>query len=653
MKFWNEIIPNITSNSSTYDSKPMQTPSFTPPKSQPPWILTHPVGKSTYIDRFENFHKPYVPHQGVIRITGTSAPDNMMGNVVYGTVVNSPGNVPSKEPESKGLSSTVTVAVCSVILLFNLCLLVVLYLTCQRKRKMRNAVQKNDEAPSGVDEPNEDKLLNGCNIMKIVSKSERSDDTYEAVKSSRSGRFKIPRQMSNSTIDAHTKVRDWITNEIVYKYSPRFLRRPRHSNDSKSQETKAHTSPTNDNNSTLGRSPTRPVSPNEPQKNPRPPLLKSSSIPVQKNKHPEKVSIAIDATPSGRGPSVLAQQPIELTKSLDRPNFDAPLRRSFTMEDFSLIQATTNKQELRKSTTSINLKFPPHEAQIIRIDHSHSKSDPVQDFNNTKRLKTFDPNSDVSVTCRDEEADKIPLTPEESLMTIKRRNFPKVLPDYPSREALAKKRRSMPVANHMFSPIPEMPGRFQPSSPTHKTFGKLPPAPPLRTTSTLTRKPTGQPPVCQSAPMLVQEPPPSPEPELTCNNLYVGPLIPRLNKTELSSSESSKLNTQPIYDKLRPKGGGEKGGGKGVARTIITTDPYQPIKKVEPKVIIKPTMARNLSDPKKHIPRVNLNESFSEEETKRLLKPTQIPTLMKGKEGSSSSSTPSDESDTGTVVKRM
>jgi neuroligin len=649
MKFWNEVFPEITSNNFT---------PHTVHKSPPPWILTNPPRKSTYIDKFENFHKPYNPTQGFIRVTGTSAPDNMVGNVVYGTVVKSPGEAPplapGPEPDSRGISTTVTIAMSSIFLLSNLLLFVVLYLTCYRKRKLRSAAQKNDEAPAGPDEENEAKLIDGCNLMKIVSRSERSDDTYEAVKSHRScGKFKVPRQMSSSTIDAHTKVRDWITNEIVYKYSPRFLRRPRHGSD-KSHEGKTHR---NDNNSTLGRSPTRPVSPSDDHKNHRPPLVKSSSIPVQKSKKVQKVSVAIDATPSGRGPSVLAQQPIELTKSLDRPNFEGPLRRSLTMEDFSVIQPAAQKQELRKSTTSINLKYPSPEAPtVIRIEHAHSKSDPVQDFCSTKKLKTFDPNSDVNVTSRDETSPKVPLTPEESLMTIKRRNFPKVLPDYPSREALVKKRRSMPVANHLFTPIPEMPGQPQPHSPTSKIFGKLPPAPPLRTTSTLTRKVQNQtPPVCQSAPMLAQEPPPSPEPEVTCNNLYFGPLIPKLSKTELSSSESSRLNTQPIYDKLRAGGAADRGVGKSVAKTIITADPSNPIKKVEPKVIIKPTMARNVSDPKKHIPRVVLHDNLAEDEkSKSLLKPSQIPTLTKGsKESSSSESTPSEESDTGTVVKRL
>ncbi|KYB27545.1 neuroligin-3 [Tribolium castaneum] len=626
MRFWNEAVPDLTTNITTpLLKKPMQTPPISPPRKTPPWILTHPPRTTTYVDKYENFHKPYY---GVVRVTGTSPPDNIMNNVVYGTEIKSPS--PVSEPESKGISTTVTIAMCSIFLLSNLCLFVVLYLMCYRKRK-RNG-QKTDENPVAPDEETGNKLMDGCNLMKIVSKSERSEDTYEAVKSHQSGgRFKVARQMSSSTIDAHTKVRDWITNEIVYKYSPGILRRPRQNQD-KSQESKVQNE---EKNSTLGRSPTRPVSPvlaEEPPKT-RPPLVKSSSIPVQKSRV-EKVSVAVDATPSGRGPSVLAQQPIELTKSLDRPNFDTPLRRSLTLEDFTIIQP---KQELRKSTTSINLKFPQPDSTVVRIEHAHSKSDPVQDFT-PRKLLTFDPNSDVNVTSREEEV-KVPLTPEESLMTIKRRNFPKVLPDYPSRDALAKKRRSMPVSHLVFSAIPELPRK------PGKSFGRLPPAPPLRTTSTLTRKAPNQTPVCQSAPMLAQEPPSSPEPEVACNNLYVGPLIPKLHKTELSSSESSKLNTQPIYDKLRVARGSEK-TTKGIAKTIITTDPNQPIKKVEPKVIIKPTMARNVSDPKKHIPRVVLREDEEK-------KPSLIPTLVKGKESSSEESTPSEESDTGTVVKRL
>ncbi|RZC32962.1 neuroligin-3, partial [Asbolus verrucosus] len=657
MKYWNEVFPGISYNYTynTAPKRPLREPSFHIPKSPPPWILTNIPRKDTYINKYENFHKPYYPEKnkyGIIKIKGTSAPDNMMNNnIVYGSVLNAP------ESENKGISTTVTIVLGSIFLLSNLCLFLFLYLRRYRKRKMRNGTQKCDEAVPREDDLNQMKLIDGCNIMKIVGKSSRSDDTYEAVKTSGSSRkLKLPRQMSSSTIDAHTKVRDWITNEIVYKYSPRFLRHPRQSNDNKFPEAKRETTPSHDNNSTLGRSPTRPVSPNDNYKNHRPPMIKSTSIPINKIKKTQKVSVAIDATPSGRGNSVLAQQPIELTKSLDRPNFDAPLRRSLTLEDFSVITPTiTTKQELRKSTTSINLKFPPPDVPtVIRIEHAHSKSDPVQDYyaySNPKKLKTFDPSSDINVTSRDDSVHKVPLTPEESLMTIKRRNFPKVLPDYPSREALAKKRRSMPVSNHLFSPIPEIPTQSKTNFSTNKNFSKLPPAPPLRTTSTLTRKMNGNQTqaVCQSAPMLAQEPPLSPEPEVTCNNLYFGPLIPKLTKTDLSSSESSRLNTRPVYDKIRVTNENEKRIVKPVAKTIITTDPHQPIKKIEPKVIIKPTIARNMSETKKNIPRVVVHDNLPEEEKgRKLLKPSQIPTIIKGsKESSGSESTPSEESDTG------
>lgn len=226
----------------------------------------------------------------------------------------------------------------------------------------------------------------------------------------------------------------------------------------------------------------------------------------------------------------------------------------------------------------------------------------------------------------------------------------------------------MPVSNLLFLPIPEIPLLSQPSTPCNKIYAKFPPAPPLRTTSTLSRRvnQTQAAPVCQSAPMLAQEPIAEPEPEVTCNNLYVGPLIPKLNKSnkEMSSSENSKLNTQPIYDSLRGEGD-KKTVRPPMVRTIITTDPEHPIKKVEPKVIIKPSMMRSLSDPKKNIPRVNLQENVieavrdneedkGEEKVKKMVKPSQIPTPIKGsKESSSSDSSPSEGSDTGTIVKKL
>ncbi|KAJ8977445.1 hypothetical protein NQ317_007801 [Molorchus minor] len=180
-------------------------------------------------------------------------------------------------------------------------------------------------------------------------------------------------------------------------------------------------------------------------------------------------------------------------------------------------------------------------------------------------------------------------------MTIKRRKFPKVLPDHPGREALNHKRRSMP-AHGLFLPIPESSSFSQPNSPTNKSFTKLPPTPPPRTTTL--QKQSSIPFVYLSEPILAEEPF-TPEPEVVCNNLYVGPLIPK----EKSVSKGEELNTQPIYSSLRDNKQIDNKDNK--AKTVITTNSNTPIKRADPKIIVRPTLSRRGSDekPVKH-PRV-------------------------------------------------
>lgn len=109
---------------------------------------------------------------------------------------------------------------------------------------------------------------------------------------------------------------------------------------------------------------------------------------------------------------------------------------------------------------------------------------------------------------------------------------------------------------------------------------------------------------CQSPALFASEPPSPSEPELSCNNLYVGPLIPHAY---------NKLNTQPIYDNLRaPKENDIKDRGT-TPKAIIIADQNNPVRRIEPKIIIKPTMTRTLSDPHKNksIPRVCVNDNLS------------------------------------------
>lgn len=619
--------------------------------------------------KFENFYKPLdnpptKDEFGVVQNYGKDRPYNFEKN--YGVIRNGPA-----EPQNVKQSTSLNLFIVGglfLIVMLNIFILGGLYYKCYRTKCKNNATKSDDQRNSICEEKDtkvtdEAVIENGCNFVTILRRSSsksRDDDSKSGSRKSK----KLSRQMSNSTIDAHTKVRDWITQEIVQKYSPRIIKRPRTASIKVPKSSAANIPLDFEKDSTLGRTPTRPVSPTDDTKKVK----------------PTKVSVAIDATPSGRGPSVLMQQPIELTKSLDCPVFspevEIPLRRSMTLEDFSP-KTVDCKRDLRKSTTSINLKYSPEiEPTIIKIDHSHTKSEPVEDiygFTSLKHLKTFAPNADVNVTSR-EEVDVAPLTPEEALQTIKRRNFPKVLPDHPGREALAHKRRSMP-AHCLFLPIPENPSLSQPNSPNNRSLLKYPPAPPPRTTSSLDRNNSLPQCVSHSEPMLAEEPPAKEEPELVCNNLYVGPLVAKHKKPELK-----KLNSQEIYASLKPKT--ENSEPRPTSpKTIISANADAPIKKLDPKYVIKPTTGRKPSDPGlKHIPRVvvpdnqpqvhhsnedNLKNAEGVTTASKLpvkvnkpkLQKSHIPTPIKSnstnKESSSSESTPSEESDTGTVVKRI
>ncbi|KAF5307772.1 hypothetical protein FQR65_LT06643 [Abscondita terminalis] len=680
IKFWNEILPKLLRESETeqtlYETRKTTTK---PPRTPPSWLYPKPVNKPTpptNFDNFNNFHKPIRPP------TTTTVYSTRKDQVEHGTII-------TEEPDGEKTSSATNllVIVGCLFLLINIFVFAALYYKCIRlknKEKKRQeeyaanvvveSVEKSTKPPDTKPE------LDGCNIMKIISKPSKSDDIYEAIKMSEDGsnsKFKLMRQLSSSTIDPHTKVRDWIAHEIVHRCSPRYLRRTRqqlaeeHKAKQKLDQESNKVVNAVDSDSTLGRSPTRPVSPEEKVNELLNVQFKPSEIPVIKlTKKTEKVSIAIDATPSGRGKSVLRQQPIELTKSLDYHHLDVErepqLRRSFTLDDVVSIP----KQDMQKTlSTNVNLRHPR-----VRINHQHSRSDPIEllPLETLQKFKPCEISGDVNVTSKDEVNDVVqPLTAEQQLQTIKRRNFPKVLPDFPSKDNSAAKRRSMPVQGFLNPSIPEVSSFSQPTLPTNKLNVRVPPTPPPRTTSA--PKKSIIPRVCESPAALAEEPPQPSEPELTYNNLYIGPLVPNPAKKQDKTPDPYKQSIQQIYEHLKPPKPTETTPEKKDPKTIISADPQHPVKRPDPKIVIKPTIAkkstdllnkigarvvaRNSAEEKYNLSKIagissdqNLNKNKNQ-------KPSQIPTPTKAttppnKTSSSSESSPSEESDTGTVVKR-
>nr|CAH7731011.1 unnamed protein product [Callosobruchus chinensis] len=676
VKFWTSVFPKLEENHSYMSHhknflqvhatrKPFYLPPPPPPnkKNPLPWENFYSSTRRP-IEMLGIYSGTSIPPRrsevyGTIEDMGPERPENIV-KTAYGTVLESP-----PQEVKQGSSANIIAIVGSIFLLLNVVVLfVILYFKCYRNKK--GGEVKADEVTETTEgdklqREEEAFLLNGCNIVKMMSRSSKSDDTYGAVKME--NKQELTRQMSASTIDAHTKVRDWITQEIIQKYSPKFFRKTNNTKNKMTIPPDAFCLPLEtEKNSTLGRSSTIPASPASECKR-QVIEMKTSTITRPKIKAP-KVSVGIDATPGARGPSVLAQQPIELTKSLDyphlKPEMELPLRRSFTLEDFSSMTGDIRK-ELRKSSTSIDLlSYPETEPTVIKIEHHHSKSEPVEDLDYTlmRKMKTFDPNY-VNVTSRDDDLPTpTPLTPQESLMTIKRRNYPKVLPDYPGRESVLNKRRSMP-AHGLFLPIPESCSFSQPNSPGYRSFSKIPPTPPPRV-STLPRQSESLPlPSFISEPTLAEEP--NEEPEIVCNNLFIGPLLPKSNsnsKDELVNSKGD-LKCEPVYESLRSK-------------PVTNPTTSVPVRR-DPKVIVKPTVSKKPSDDKgKNIPRVvvpdnqpHLQHHIRDEsgvctrEANKAMKRSHIPMLVKcsnsnlSKDSSSSDSTPSsEESDTGTIVRR-
>nr|XP_018900938.1 PREDICTED: uncharacterized protein LOC109033000 [Bemisia tabaci]XP_018900939.1 PREDICTED: uncharacterized protein LOC109033000 [Bemisia tabaci] len=253
----------------------------------------------------------------------------------------------------------------------------------------------------------------------------------------------------------------------------------------------------------------------------------------------KKVNVAVDATPATRTGSVLKQIPIELTKSLDEGKGRmfcsadssssltqrSSLKRSNAVSesDISIQSKAQNQSSITTSTDNIHLKSdsvpvlsPLSCGQVIDIELNPNKSkkesspEILQSFSSiqfkkpaTRALtnqKSFESSShyeDINVTSRcspllsaDSEA-----TSEECLDNIKKRNFPKVLPDFPQQPDYTRqmtvpqdahrraKRMSLPPNAHVLTMHAKR-LEFQ----NRKDVNRVPPPPPPRI-STLGRKP--------------------------------------------------------------------------------------------------------------------------------------------------------------------
>lgn len=373
------------------------------------------------------------------------------------------------------------------------------------------------------------------NSKKGSSQSKKKLELCKTPKSDDSGgfreRFQLRRHLSTSTLDANTKVKDWIANELMHRCSPNillksntdlqtdkqltiaksFTRSEELLSDSKKpkkgtknisiiENARATTLPSKSSNKTKTSEKTTStsalgshssISSNKQsvvskQTGKSNESLKSKGTDSTKS---QKVSVAIDATPAARTNSILSQVPIEISKSFDcnelKHSNEDKLQTSRTESDANVtIETKNDNYEKQKFTNEVTLSVGTTTG--LKISHKHSTSDPVTDVNYDKIIQEKIENgesiisilppvtfrNDINVTSRDEKKNK-PLTAAEALLNIQRRNYPKVLPDLPK----AQKRLSLqPTALQTFR-------SFVGGGECQVERLKVPPQPPPRTTT--------------------------------------------------------------------------------------------------------------------------------------------------------------------------
>ncbi|XP_060814059.1 uncharacterized protein LOC132906168 isoform X2 [Bombus pascuorum] len=385
-------------------------------------------------------------------------------------------------------------------------------------------------------------------------------------------RSKLSRQNSGSTIDTHVKVREWIQQEIVHRCSPRFLRKTRETLQKEHQDKLTKQQEVEKKRLEEELSKERKE---EPIYDKDPALVVR---PGKKSKVP-KVSVAVDATPATRTESILNQVPIELAKGVE-PDDSFSKNIDYPIVDLSQLQTAP---------------------QVVVIEHHHSKSDPLPMENVLKSVKpnfstpriyesdsgsasslyakinpklksrlprpelavnpdgstvdqseeiymkmgpkltTFGANSppscDINVTCREPTVERECVSPEEALRTIKRRNYPKVLPDI-------EKRRSLPAPSSLFASKQHVGSLKDYRSGSHSSSHQ-PPQPPPRIFGP------------SKSLEFAEENESQQEPESVITNLHVGPLLRRQDYTTKNNSDPSIIDSlDDRIDRTRTQAGG-------------------------------------------------------------------------------------------------
>ncbi|XP_071440395.1 neuroligin-4, X-linked [Hetaerina americana] len=533
--FWNREIPQLISdpNFIRVDTEPMYPggkpkpfpkpsnnddgpiwdppefpPSFIPPpRHRPPWILPPDTP-----DSFPTGPNMYEKHRPGMDEETTIAPE-------------------AKETVTAGISDSSTfnliVIVGACFLAVNLCVFAGLYYQRDKIRRLlapRRAGGRPDvagladektvgSAPSaekqGKGRSTATPLLGALRRLGGGGKGEdgkkkmhrgEEDEEDDAEAEVQRRRRWLARQCSASTMDPHTKVREWIAHDVVQRYSPRFLRRK------KTTEGEVIIAPSSLPAVTMEDqiNGLEPVLLPNPTPSPQTPMSEdkvSSASTLRKAKKKKasggssgskKISVAVDAT------SGIIDAPETVTKVSDStqtlPDDDA-VTVALAPEDVVVVVpgkavASTVRPQPPLSTFAV----PDSEAVVAKDINAPWSG--VGDI-------------DINVTCRDERADQPLLEgPEATLRNIKKRNYPKVLPDLapfqtvPSPPSVASsssvKRRSLPPPSQLAIVPTHAASASTPVTPTTVSVpkadcqtqtpaGRVPPPPPPRVSSTLRR----------------------------------------------------------------------------------------------------------------------------------------------------------------------
>lgn len=602
MTFWNQDLPEELNR--TLNMKPIQPypELYAPPPTIYPRFdsSVNPAAGISGKGRTSNIHVSYFPEKSTedpIRALHTLLHQpNPNRSDMYNTqstmLTTAPpdvGVVENIAPEEIIVRADATLNILIVIFILFLLVNVIVITAYLIKKNYYNRTMKRKLDVLTLDGTTDDdvkrsKFNDGDEsfILDIVRKKNEYETPDRRNRSPING-FLLSRQLSSSTVDAHTKVCDWMSQEI-------------------SKQAK--------------------------QKKPSPNFsLKSRSF----FRRPGKVNVAIDATPSARSASILRQEPAEFINTNQSFDFDTKdMIICQEMEiDSALIDSVDLRDSMRSKSRRNSIASAKGSADIIKIDHRHSRSDPVQMYYHRPQKADEDITvfiEDINVTSREEASEREPLSAEDALKTIKMRNYPKVLPNYPDSAkdyvSASIKRRSLPP--QYFSMNPAL---------------KTPPTPPPRTTSTLGRRPSVRresTTLTTSPIMMAEEPPVHAEPEITCNVLHVGPLIPKSTESlystlrkqppspdkpktfsfensitiESINEQSDSMDIEPNMRVVEPSvhmpTGIKPPSGQRDSKATRTNKINEP-QIVSPKIIIKPNLIRQNSTEKKpngHITRV-------------------------------------------------